>query len=50
MVDLLAQHEKLLKSDEGKALAEVTAKVKSLETELAITKAKQDMELADLRK
>lgn len=50
MVDLLAQHEKLLKSDEGKAHAELKAKIKALESEMVITKAKQDIQLVDLRK
>lgn len=40
MVDLLAQHAKLLKSDEGKAIAELRAKVQAMESQLKISKAR----------
>lgn len=48
--DILARHEKLLNSEEGRAHADFRAKVKALESEIKIMKHKQDMELADLRR
>lgn len=50
MVDLLAQHDKLLKSDQGKAIAELRAKIQAMESEIKISKARQDIELESLRK
>ena len=50
MVDLLAQHDKLLKSDEGKAIAEMKARVQALESQILIEKQRQDIELESLRR
>jgi len=50
MALLLSKHEKLMNSEEGRAFAEFKAKVLALETELKITKARRDIELADMRK
>ena len=50
MTDILARHEKLLNSEEGRAHADFKAKVKALESEIKIMKQRQDMELADMRR
>lgn len=48
--DILARHEKLLDSEEGRVHADFKAKVQALESELKIMKGRQDIELADLRR
>ena len=50
LADILAGHEKLLNSEEGRAHADFKAKVTALQTEIKIMKQRQDMELADMRR
>ena len=50
MIDIIGKHEKLLNSEENRAQAEFKVQVSSMKSELKIMKAKQDMELEDLRK
>ena len=50
MIDIIGKHQKLLNSEENRAQAEFKVRVSSMRSELKIMKAKQDMELEDLRK
>ena len=49
MLDIVSKHEKLLNSEENKAYAEFKVNVSSLAQEIKILKAKQNIELEDLR-
>ena len=50
MIDIISKHSKLMNSDENRARAEFKVNVQSMGQELKIMKAKQEIELEDLRK
>ena len=49
MLDIVSKHEQLLNSEDNRAFAEFKVSVSSLAQEIKILKAKQNIELEDLR-
>lgn len=50
MMDVISKHEKLMNSDENRAFAEFKVGIQSMKQEIKIIKARQEMELDELRK
>lgn len=50
MMDVIGKHDKLMNSEENRAFAEFKVNVQSMQQELNILKARQSIELDELRK
>ena len=50
MMDVISKHEKLMNSGENRAFAEFKVGIQSMKQEIKIIKARQEMELDELRK